>query len=164
MVTDTVTNSTTMVWRATRSFQAVGKLVTSSKLLMHQIATKTCELSTKFLLLSLQKWLDSIFNFEPCSQFHFCFHIILPQTPLPPPSPGRTGGGGGGGRWRKNYLGRGQVQSTLYKQNPRSWPYSRHKGVNLPAPSTTNCWTEPGIPQGTKWVIDQGREEKYKKW
>ena len=73
MATDTVTNVTKMVWLATISFQAVGKLATSSKLTTYskwcrtyQIATKTCELVTKFLVLSHHNPPDFIFNFEPC--------------------------------------------------------------------------------------------------
>ena len=38
MVTDTVTNATKRIQLATRSFQAVAKLVTSSKLTTHDIA------------------------------------------------------------------------------------------------------------------------------
>ena len=56
MVTDTVTNATKMVRLVTRSFQAVAKLPTSSKLMMYlktfdlsDYNTKTCELATKFL-------------------------------------------------------------------------------------------------------------------
>ena len=57
VVTDTVANATKMVQLATRSFQAVAKLCR-----MYQIVTKTCELVTKFLVLSRQKWLPSQWN------------------------------------------------------------------------------------------------------
>ena len=54
---------------------------------MYQIVTKTCELATKFLVLSRQKRLDFIFNFEPlalwkvaCDLLAFVFDETLERA------------------------------------------------------------------------------------
>ena len=80
MATDTVANATKMVRMATRSFQAVAKLATSSKLTTKGVSdftTETCELATKFLVVSRRKRLDFIFNFEPCTAglFELCYAV-----------------------------------------------------------------------------------------